>query len=64
MRPPDPAPGHPLSPAPAGAAAPAGAGDSLDLGATVLPVLVRSYWKQGLAAVAAIVLLVWILRRG
>jgi len=59
-----PGTGPPPGPAPAGAAAPAGASDSLDLGATVLPVLVRSYWKQGLAALAAIVLLVWILRRG
>ena len=64
MRPPDPAPGHPLARRPPRPPPPAGASDSLDLGATVLPVLVRSYWKQGLAAVAAIVLLVWILRRG
>ena len=60
-----PGTGPPPGPAPAGAAAPpAGGSDSLDLGATVLPVLVRSYWKQGLAALAAIALLVWILRRG
>ena len=56
--------GPPPGPAPSGAAAPAAADDSLDLGAAVLPVLVRSYWKQGLAAVAGIALLVWILRRG
>jgi carbon monoxide dehydrogenase subunit G len=37
--------------------------DAIDLGATVLPVLVRAYWKQGLAALAGLVLLVWILRR-
>jgi carbon monoxide dehydrogenase subunit G len=37
--------------------------DALDLGATVLPVLVRSYWKQALLALAALVVLVWIIRR-
>jgi uncharacterized protein len=37
--------------------------DALDLGATVLPVLVRSYWKQALVALAALVVLVWIIRR-
>ncbi|MET0525066.1 MAG: SRPBCC family protein [Nocardioides sp.] len=58
-----PGAGLPPSPTPPGGAAPAAADDSLDLGATVLPVLVRSYWKQGLAALAGIVLLVWILRR-
>ena len=59
-----PGTGPPPGPAPAGAAAPAGGSDALDLGATVLPVLVRSYWKQALAALAAIALLVWILLRG
>ncbi|HWM04070.1 MAG TPA: SRPBCC family protein [Actinophytocola sp.] len=59
-----PGAGPPPRPAQPGTAAPAVADDSLDLGAAVLPVLVRSYWKQGLAAVAAIALLVWILRRG
>ena len=34
--------------------------DSLDLGAAVLPVLARSYWKQGLGALAV---LPWILAR-
>ncbi|MEO9323018.1 SRPBCC family protein [Nocardioides sp. C4-1] len=32
--------------------------DSLDLGAAVLPVLARSYWKQGLGALV-VLLLVW-----
>lgn len=36
--------------------------DALDLGAAVLPVLVRGYWKQGLG-VAAVLLLVWRLLR-
>jgi carbon monoxide dehydrogenase subunit G len=43
-------------PTPIRAAAPPPADDAIDLGATVLPVLVRSYWKQG--AVALVVLLV------
>jgi uncharacterized protein len=34
--------------------------NALDLGATVLPVLVRSYWKQALVALAVIVLVVWL----
>src|SRR4051794_1869212 len=39
------------------------AGDALNLGATLLPVLVRGYWKQALAAVAVVVVLVRVLRR-
>lgn len=34
--------------------------DALDLGATVLPVLAKAYWRQALAAVVAL----WLLRRG
>jgi carbon monoxide dehydrogenase subunit G len=37
--------------------------DALDLGATVLPVLARTYWKHALAALAVLVVLVWIIRR-
>jgi len=38
--------------------------DHLDLGATVLPVLARSYWRQGLAALVVLVVLVrWLRRR-
>jgi carbon monoxide dehydrogenase subunit G len=33
---------------------------ALDLGATVLPVLVRSYWKQAVAALVVIVVLIWL----
>ena len=49
-------------PTPTAAAAPTGAkrDDALDLGATVLPVLVRTYWKHALAALAVIVLLIWL----
>ena len=37
---------------------PSGGDDALDLGATVLPVLLKSYWKQGLVALAVIVLVI------
>ncbi|MBS43936.1 MAG: carbon monoxide dehydrogenase [Nocardioides sp.] len=45
----------------AGTSAPAGA-EELDLGATVLPVLAKAYWKQGLGALV-VLLLVWRLVR-
>lgn len=38
-------------------------GDSLDLGAAVLPVLLRSYGKQAAAVLGVLVLLWWVLRR-
>ena len=37
--------------------------DALNLGATVLPVLIRSYWRQGAGVIAALLLLWWIARR-
>ena len=37
--------------------------DSLDLGATVLPILARTYWKQGLAGLGILAVVVWMLRR-
>jgi carbon monoxide dehydrogenase subunit G len=59
--------GPALPPAPApravASAPPPVAGDALDLGATVLPVLVRSYWKQGAAGLLALAVLVGIVRR-
>ena len=39
------------------------ADDSLDLGTTVLPVLARTYWRQGLGALAALLLLWWVVSR-
>lgn len=39
------------------------ADDSLDLGATVLPVLAKSYWKQALGGLAVVALVIWWLRR-
>jgi hypothetical protein len=29
----------------------------------VLPVLVRSYWKQALVGLAVVILLIWLIRR-
>ncbi len=37
--------------------------DAIDLGATVLPVLVRTYWKQGLG-VLVVALVIWWVTRG
>ncbi len=42
---------------------PAGADDALDLGATVLPVLLRMYGKQIAAGLALFVVFVWLWRR-
>ena len=38
--------------------------DALDLGATVLPILAKAYWKQALAGVAVIALVIWWIKRG
>ncbi len=43
--------------------APAPADDSLDLGATVLPILLKTYGKQVAAGLGVLALLLWILRR-
>ena len=37
--------------------------DALDLGATVLPILAKTYWKQGVAVLVLIALVVWLLVR-
>jgi carbon monoxide dehydrogenase subunit G len=52
---PAPSPG----PAPTPAPPPKQDDEALDLGATVLPVLARAYWKQALAALAALALVIW-----
>jgi uncharacterized protein len=44
--------------------APARSDDALDLGATVLPVLARTYWREGLIAVLLVLLLLGRRRRG
>ena len=59
--PPPPAPPQPAAPRHAAtrhAATPAGE-DALDLGAAVLPILVKTYWKQGAAALAVLALVIW-----
>jgi carbon monoxide dehydrogenase subunit G len=52
-------------PAPAPVAAPAAPDhdDALDLGATVLPILAKTYWKQALAGLAVVAFVVWLVRR-
>jgi len=40
-----------------------GSDDALDLGKTVLPVLVRSYWKPVVIAIAVILVIIWIATR-
>ena len=57
----------PAPTADAGCRAPAprqrpGQDDALDLGATVLPVLLKGYWKQGVAAL--VVVAIWLLIGG
>ena len=52
------APRRPSSPAP-----PARADDAINLGSTVLPILLRTYWKQGLAALVVIAVVIWLLAR-
>jgi len=52
------------APAAAAAAAPArGSDDALDLGATVVPILIKSYWKQAVAGAAVVGVIVWIATR-
>jgi carbon monoxide dehydrogenase subunit G len=46
-----------------GAPTAASGGDSLNLGATVVPVLVKSYWKQALGALVVLVLIIWLITR-
>ena len=48
-----------LAPRPAGARRAASSDDALDLGATVLPVLLKSYWKQA----AGVLLVLLVLKR-
>ncbi len=60
---PAPAAPSPVAAVPAPAAQVAAPDDSLDLGATVLPILARTYWRQGLAGLGIIAVVVWWLRR-
>jgi carbon monoxide dehydrogenase subunit G len=57
-------PSGPAQPPDAGpGAAPAKADDAINLGSTVLPILLRTYWKQGLVALVVIAVIVWLLVR-
>ena len=38
--------------------------DALNLGATVLPVLAKAYWKQALAGVVVVGVIIWLIGRG
>ncbi|WP_345263010.1 SRPBCC family protein [Nocardioides nanhaiensis] len=52
---------RPVAPAPASA----GGDDALDLGAAVVPILLKTYWKQAAGAALVLVVLRWLLgRRG
>jgi carbon monoxide dehydrogenase subunit G len=55
-------PPTPIAPPPP-TSAPVGGEDALDLGATVLPVLLKSYWKQALAGLVAVLVIVRWVRR-
>ncbi len=37
--------------------------DAINLGATVLPVLLKSYWKQGLVLLLVVAVLIWLISR-
>ncbi|HRK46566.1 MAG TPA: hypothetical protein PK324_13130, partial [Nocardioides sp.] len=43
---------------PARSTSPAKADDAINLGSTVLPILFKTYWKQGLIALAVIVVII------
>jgi carbon monoxide dehydrogenase subunit G len=60
---PVPAPSPAPAPAPARSMPAAKQDDALDLGATVLPILARTYWKQGVALLLVIAIVVWLLVR-
>ena len=66
---PTPRPGRRRSPGPAAAPAAAVAGkrkkddDALNLGTTVLPILFKSYWKQALAALVVLAIIIWLITR-
>jgi carbon monoxide dehydrogenase subunit G len=57
------APPPAATPRPATATSARGSDDALDLGKTVLPVLAKAYWKQALAVVVVIVVIIWLIAR-
>ena len=52
-----------MPPATPPAAPPAKADDAINLGSTVLPILFKSYWKQGLAALVVVAIIIWLIVR-
>jgi hypothetical protein len=58
-----PTPAGPTPPAPLGTSTVRGSDDALDLGKTVLPILVRSYWKLTVAAIVVIGVIIWLVAR-
>ena len=69
----DPAPGRHASESSTSSSAPTGpravpssasdGDDALDLGAAVIPVLAKAYWKQGVAAALVLLVIGWLVRR-
>ena len=62
----DAAPGTPppaATPRPSTPTSARGSDDALNLGTTVLPVLVKTYWKPVVAAVVVIIVLIWLITR-
>jgi len=55
--------GTPSAPHPGGARRAASSDDALDLGATVLPVLLKSYWKQAAGVILVLLVLKKLLSR-
>ena len=55
---PAPPPRPPTAPTP-----PARADDAINLGSTVLPILLRTYWKQGLAVLVVLAVVIWLIAR-
>lgn len=54
---------RPVSSLPLGGERPGGGDDALDLGAAVLPVLLKSYWKPVAGALAVLLVLRWLFSR-
>jgi carbon monoxide dehydrogenase subunit G len=56
-------PPPPAVPAAAAPARPRGSDDALNLGTTVLPILVKSYWKPVLGALVVVGIIIWLIVR-
>jgi uncharacterized protein len=51
------------TPRPASPTSARGSDDALDLGKTVLPVLLKAYWKPVVLAVIVIIVIIWLIAR-